>query len=53
MFKDHSKKLSGRNLVVKSSPIVICVTESRLSALFSNRISIKSKSDRNLLGGDN
>ncbi|RRT54037.1 hypothetical protein B296_00049430 [Ensete ventricosum] len=52
-----SSKTLRRNLMedssCQSSPLVINATKSRLSALFSNRISIESGSDANLLGSDN
>ncbi|RRT37046.1 hypothetical protein B296_00036033 [Ensete ventricosum] len=51
----ESKTLQ-RNLIEdnnKSSPMVINVTESKLSVSFSNIMAIKSGSDVNLLGSDN
>ncbi|RRT59293.1 hypothetical protein B296_00037571 [Ensete ventricosum] len=38
-----------KTIVVKSSPLVISTTESRLSASFPNRMSINNGSDANLL----
>ncbi|RWW09062.1 hypothetical protein GW17_00027471 [Ensete ventricosum] len=47
------EKTYWKTMVVKSSPLVIDATKSRLFASFPNRISIESGSDANLLGSDN
>ncbi|RWW72558.1 hypothetical protein BHE74_00019627 [Ensete ventricosum] len=42
-----------KTIVVKSSPLVISTTESRLSASIPKRMPIDSGSNVNLLGSDN